>query len=67
MLVLTRRVGEVVFINDNITVEVLGIEQGKVRLGFRAPPDVTIHREEVRQRIHAALTEPIVPTTRAAS
>lgn len=51
MLILTRRVGEAIIINDNVNITVLGISGGIARLGFEAPKDVSIHREEIYQRI----------------
>lgn len=51
MLILTRRVNEAVMIGDGITVTVLGIKGGQVRLGINAPRDVAVHREEIFQRI----------------
>ena len=51
MLVLSRKAGERVSIGSEIQVTVLGIQKGKVKLGFLGPPEVPIHREEVRQRI----------------
>ena len=53
MLILTRRPGESVKIGDDITVTVLGIKGNQLRLGFAAPAYVTVHREEVYQRIQA--------------
>jgi len=54
MLILTRRPGERVVIGpDIITVTVLGVFRGQVRLGIDAPPDVSVHREEVYRRIEA--------------
>ena len=53
MLILTRRPGESVKIGDNITVTVLAVKGGQLRLGFTAPQDVAVHREEVYQRIQA--------------
>ncbi|MFK7856806.1 MAG: carbon storage regulator CsrA [Granulosicoccus sp.] len=50
MLILTRRVDERIFIGDNITLCVLDIEGNRVRLGLDAPKDVSILREEVRDR-----------------
>jgi carbon storage regulator len=56
MLILTRRVGETLKIGDNITVAVLGLHGGQVRLGIGAPKDVEVHREEVFERIKAQNT-----------
>jgi carbon storage regulator len=53
MLVLTRRPGESVKIGDDITVTVLAIKGNQLRLGFTAPQDIAVHREEVYQRIQA--------------
>lgn len=47
MLVLTRKIGETIRIGDNVTVRVLGLRGGQVSLGFIAPSDVRIFREEV--------------------
>ncbi|CAI8227682.1 MULTISPECIES: carbon storage regulator CsrA [unclassified Marinobacterium] len=51
MLILTRRVGETLMIGDNISVTVLGVKGNQVRIGVNAPKDVSIHREEIYQRI----------------
>ncbi len=51
MLILTRRVGEKLFINDNIEVSVLSLKGGQVRLGVTAPEDVQIYREEIYRKI----------------
>lgn len=51
MLILTRRINETVMINDNIKVTVLEVSGQQVRLGFEAPKEVTVHREEVFDRI----------------
>ena len=47
MLILTRRIGETLRINDEITVTVLSIKGNQVRIGTRAPKNVEVHREEV--------------------
>jgi carbon storage regulator len=59
MLILTRRPGESVKIGDEVTVTVLGVKGGQVRLGFTAPPNVPVHREEVYERIQAETTTSI--------
>ncbi len=51
MLILTRRVGETLMIGDNVTVTVLGTKGSQVRLGVNAPRDVSVHREEIYERI----------------
>lgn len=47
MLILTRRVGEAVHIGDNITLRVLGMKGGQVRIGFDVPKEVNIIRTEL--------------------
>lgn len=51
MLILTRRVGETVVIGNDVDVTVLGVKGNQVRLGVKAPREVSVHREEVYNRI----------------
>jgi carbon storage regulator CsrA len=46
MLVLSRKLGEEILISDNITVRLLQIGKGRVRLGIEAPPEISISRAE---------------------
>jgi carbon storage regulator len=47
MLVLSRKLGEKIYINDNICITVVDIDRGKIRLGIDAPRDVPIFRQEL--------------------
>lgn len=47
MLILTRRVGEVIRVGDQTKIVVLGVKKGEIRIGFDAPNRIPIHREEI--------------------
>ena len=51
MLILTRRVGEVVRIGEDVSVTVLDVNRKQVRVGVSAPKCIAVHREEVFRRI----------------
>ena len=51
MLVLTRKLGESIAIDDHIKIVVVQIKGKQVRLGIKAPKDTKIHREEVYKAI----------------
>lgn len=53
MLILTRKPGETIRINDDISIMVLGVSGQQVRIGVTAPVDVKVHREEIYHRIQA--------------
>jgi carbon storage regulator len=60
MLVLSRKVNESVVIGKNVKVTLLSIRGDKVRLGFEAPAETPVHREEVYRAIHRN-TDPPMP------
>jgi len=53
MLILTRRNNEAIKIGDDVTITVLAIRGSQVRLGIQAPKEISVHREEIYQRILA--------------
>lgn len=61
MLILTRRVGETLMIGDNVQVTVLGVKGNQVRIGVNAPKDVSVHREEIYERIKREREQGIEP------
>ncbi len=58
MLILTRRVSEAIVIGDAVTVTVLGVKGNQVRLGIDGPTTISVHREEVAERIKAGTPHP---------
>jgi carbon storage regulator len=51
VLILTRRIGETLMIGDEVKVTVLGVKGNQVRIGVDAPKHVSVHREEIFDRI----------------
>jgi carbon storage regulator len=66
MLVLTRKLGEVIRVGDTVTVRVLEVKGNQVRLGVDAPADVRIYREEVYRAIRRENEQEVVPDAGAA-
>ena len=63
MLILTRKLGETINIGDDVSIQVLDIKGKQVRLGIKAPRDLSIHRKEIylkikSENIQAAETSP---------
>lgn len=53
MLVLTRNINQTICIAEDITLTVLSVTNGQVRIGINAPREVAIHREEIYRKIQA--------------
>lgn len=51
MLVLTRKLGESIVIDNSIKVTITSIDRNKIRIGIEAPPEVRVDREEVWKRL----------------
>ncbi len=61
MLILTRRIGESVKIGDDVTLTILSVKHHQVRIGVAAPKDVSVHRQEIYERIQAEGKLPVAP------
>lgn len=57
MLILSRKIGEAVVLDEKITVRVIDISKGVVRIGFDAPDDMLILREELEEEVKKANIE----------
>jgi len=64
MLVLSRKVGEKILIGDNISVTVVRVAQGTVRIGVEAPDDLAIVREEIKDQQRTTPRDRKVPSPR---
>ncbi len=51
MLILSRKMGESIHVGDSVTITVLGVARGQVKLGIEAPRELAVHREEIYRRI----------------
>lgn len=57
MLILTRKKEESIIINGNIQIQIISIEEGKVKIGIEAPKDIEIFRSEVFDKIQSSNVE----------
>ncbi len=57
MLILSRKEDESIVIGDNITIKVISVEKGLVKLGIDAPKDITILRSELLDAVEASNKE----------
>jgi len=53
MLILTRRVGESLIIDDHIVINILSVKGNQIRIGVKAPKEISVHREEIYNRIQS--------------
>ncbi len=51
MLILSRKIEEEIKIGDSITIKILGIQEGQVRIGIDAPKEMKVFRSEIYQQI----------------
>ena len=69
MLVLSRKLGEKIYIGENVCITVVDIDRGKIRLGIEAPRDIPIYRQELlpikqqQQKEQQAAGKPDTPVT----
>lgn len=54
MLVLTRKAGESIVIAEQIIVTVLEVNSKSVRIGIEAPKEISVHRQEIQNKIDGA-------------
>ena len=62
MLVVTRRTGEKIMIGDNMEIMVISVQGPQVRIGIKAPKDVSVHREEIYKRIQSSQAQKTDPS-----
>lgn len=54
MLILTRKIGESLLVGDDVEITVLSVRGNQVKLGVNAPKEISVHRQEIYERIKAA-------------
>lgn len=57
MLILTRKIGEVLLVGDDVEITVLSIRGNQVKLGVNAPKEISVHRQEIYDKIKASEEE----------
>ena len=57
VLILSRKVGEMLVIGGDIEITVLGSKGNQVRLGINAPKEISVHREEVQAKVTAEIEQ----------
>ncbi|GAA0226856.1 carbon storage regulator CsrA [Marinomonas primoryensis] len=62
MLVVTRRPGEKIIIGDDTEIMVISVQGPQVRIGIKAPKDVSVHREEIYNRIQSSQAQKTDPS-----
>lgn len=53
MLVLSRKPGESIIIGGRVVVKIIRVDEGGIKIGIEAPPNVSVHREEIQARVEA--------------
>jgi carbon storage regulator len=64
MLVLGRGVGQTIMIGNDVAITVLGIQGNQVRIGVNAPKQLSVHREEIYERVQQERTDSARSDTR---
>jgi carbon storage regulator len=64
MLILSRKIEEAIKIGDTITIRVLGIHEGQVKIGIEAPKDIKVYRSELydliqKENVQASKSEKV--------
>ena len=57
MLVLSRKIGESLMIGDDVVITILAVQGNQTRVGISAPKEISVHREEIYNKIQADKAE----------
>lgn len=57
MLILSRRLGESVIVNNDIVITVVKVQGDKVRIGIEAPKEIPVHRKEIQEKVNNEKTQ----------